>query len=330
LRFAVIGAGYWGPNIIRNVADLPVAQLAAVCDKLPDRLERVSRRYPSTRVTQDWTEILKDPFIDAVAVATPVSTHYALARQALLAGKHVFVEKPLAVRSDEAEDLTRLARRKGLVLMVDHVFVYSPAVQKIGEIIRSGQLGDLYYFDSVRVNLGLFQKDINVIWDLAPHDLSIMDFLLGSRPRSLSATAVKHIKRARLEDVAYITVRYANGLIGHVHVNWLAPAKIRRILIGGSKRMVVYDDTDPVEKVKVYDKGVMPLKTYRQVEYRLGDMWAPHLDSTEALRLALKHFVDCVRTGRRPLTDGDAGARVVRLLEASTRSARLGGREIPI
>lgn len=329
LRFGVIGAGYWGPNIIRNLAGLPNAQLRAVCDRIPARLNVVSQ-YPGVRITTDFSDILADSNIDAVAIATPVSSHYPIARQALEAGKHVFVEKPLTDRTTHAQRLVRLARNKNLRLMVDHIFVYSPAVQKIHRIIQSRQLGQLYYFDSVRINLGLFQKDVNVIWDLAPHDFSIMDFLVDRKPLSVSTTALKHIRKAGLEDIAYITVRYSDNFIGHVHVNWLAPAKIRLTLIGGSKQMVIYDDSNPIEKVKVYDKGVMQLKKSRQVEYRLGDMHAPHLEPGEPLRTALNHFIDCVRNGREPLTGGAAGVRVVRLLEAANRSMKSGGRCIPV
>jgi predicted dehydrogenase len=331
LRFGVVGAGYWGPNIIRNLADMPEALLSAVCDKLPERLEPVRRRYPAARLTSRVEDILSDPAIDAVAIATPISTHYPIAREALLAGKHVFVEKPLAQTGREARALAGLARRKKRTLMVDHVFIYSSPVQMIRRLIRTRQLGELYYFDSVRVNLGLFQKDANVLWDLAPHDLSIMDYLLDQDPQSISATAVKHIRGSGKEDVAYLTIRYPRGLIAHIHVNWLAPAKIRQILIGGAKRMVVYDDTHPSEKVKVYDKGVhLPSDVHRQVQYRLGDMRAPNLDTGEALRGALNHFVQCVSRGARPWSDGAAGVRVVEYLEAASRSILRRGREIAL
>ncbi len=329
LKTAVIGTGYWGPNIIRNLADMRDAALYAVCDRIPERLESVRKRFPSARLFTDHRVMLKDPELDAVAIATPVSTHYAIARDALLAGKHVFVEKPLTDRSVTARALTDLARKKRRVLMVDHVFLYSAPVRKIKELITTHKLGDIYYFDSVRVNLGLFQKDVNVIWDLAPHDMAIMDHVIDRRPQSVSATAMSHIKGSGKEDLAYITVRYPGQLLAHIHVNWLAPAKIRQILIGGAKRMVVYDDTDASEKIKVYDKGVSPVDVqHRQVEYRLGDMWAPNLDTSEALRRALGHFVDCIRSGHRPLTDGEAGTRIVRLLELADRSARSRGREL--
>jgi len=329
IRAGVIGTGYWGPNIIRNLADMRDAQLYAVCDRIPERLEHVQRRYPSAKTFTDYHQMLKDPALDAVAIATPVSTHYAIAKEALEAGKHVFVEKPLTDSTKRARVLTQLAKKKKRVLMVDHVFLYSAPVRKMKEVIDSGQIGDIYYFDSVRVNLGLFQKDVNVIWDLAPHDLAIMDYLIGARPLSVSATAVRHIKGSGKEDLAYITVRYPKQIIAHIHVNWLAPAKIRQILIGGAKRMIVYDDTNPSEKIKIYDKGINPVKSaFRQIDYRLGDMWAPNLDTGEALRRALGHFVDCIHHRRTPLTDGHAGTRVVKLLEMADRSARLHGKEI--
>jgi predicted dehydrogenase len=331
LRVGVIGTGYWGPNIIRNLADMRDTTLHAVCDRIPDRLHLVRKRYPSAKIFTDHRVMLKDPTLDAVAIATPVSTHYAIARDALEAGKHVFVEKPLTDKSATARALATLAKKKRRTLMVDHVFLYSAPVRKIKDLVRSGHLGEIYYFDSVRVNLGLFQKDVNVIWDLAVHDLAIMDHVIGPKPKSVSAIAVSHIKGSGKEDLAYITIRYPGQLLAHIHVNWLAPAKIRQILIGGAKRMVVYDDTNPSEKIKIFDKGVSPVnKAHRQVDYRLGDMWAPNLDMSEALRRALGHFVDCIRTGRKPLTDGDAGIRIVRLLESADRSARLRGREIPL
>jgi predicted dehydrogenase len=329
LRFGVIGAGYWGPNIIRNLAAMPETALHAVCDRRLERLEPVRRQFPLTQVTTQVEDIFSDPEIDAVAIATPVSTHHAIAREALLAGKHVFVEKPLTDNSADARDLIRLAQRKKRTLMVDHVFIYSPPVQMIKRLMRAGKLGEIYYFDSVRINLGLFQKDVNVLWDLATHDLSIMDYLLDQDPQSLSATAVKHIRGSGKEDLAYITIRYPKGLIAHIHVNWLAPAKIRQILIGGAKRMVVYDDTNPSEKIKLYDKGVQLVSNVnRQVEYRLGDMWAPHVDTGEALRRALQHFAWCVSKGKRPLSNGDSGLRVVEYLEAASRSAKARGRAI--
>lgn len=331
LRVGVIGTGYWGPNLVRNLADMRDAVLHAVCDRIPDRLVGIARRYPSAKLFTDHHEMLSDSTLDAVVIATPISTHYALANAALIAGKHVFVEKPLTDSSETARKLTELARKSRRILMVDHVFLYSAPVRKIKELVTSGKLGDIYYFDSVRVNLGLFQKDVNVIWDLAPHDLSIMDHVIGLKPKSISATAVSHIKGSGMEDLAYITVRYPKELIAHIHVNWLAPAKIRQILIGGAKRMVVYNDSDEPEKIKVYDKGISHVENqYRQIQYRLGDMWAPNLDIGEPLKRSLGHFVDCIRENRQPLTNGEAGTRVVRLLELADRSAKQRGKEISL
>ena len=330
LRMGVIGLGYWGPNLLRNIADVRELELRAVCDMVPDRLQAAARKYPTVIPMDSSNRLINDPSIDAVAIATPVSTHFALAKQALLAGKHVFVEKPLTNLSSKAAELTRIAKQKKRTLMVDHVFVYSPAVRKIKQIIESGELGDLYYFDSVRVNLGLFQKDVNVIWDLAPHDFSIMSYLLDRKPVSLTSTAVKHVRGSGLEDMAYITIRYPNQLIGHVHVNWLAPAKLRTVLIGGSKKMILYDDNHPSEKVKIYDKGIRQIGNQRQVEYRLGDMSSPHIEMSEALKIALIHFAECIATRRSPKSDGIAGTQVVQLLEAADYSAKHNGKEVSL
>jgi predicted dehydrogenase len=278
--------------------------------------------------------MLADPAVDAVAIATPVSTHFPLAKLALLAGKHVFVEKPFTATVDEGEELITLADERGLTLMVDHTFIYTSAVRKIHELISSGSLGDLYYYDSVRVNLGLFQSDVSVMWDLAVHDLSIMDFLLGKNPITVAATAVAHVS-GQPENMAYIICRFENNLIAHFHVNWLAPVKVRQTLICGSEKMVVFDDVDVSEKVKVYDKGIIlaeaePEVYQRHIGYRTGDMWAPRLDTIEALAVETQHFVDCVRSGDTPLSDGRAGLRVVKILEAATRSMASNGAPIEI
>ena len=327
---AVVGYGYWGPNLIRNFFDTPDCHVAAVCDLSPQRLATVGRRHPSVATTTDFDELLADPMVDAVAIATPVHTHAALARRALLAGKHVLIEKPITTSSAEAAELIALAAERGLVLMVDHTFVYTGAVRRIKQLIDTGELGQLYYYDSVRVNLGLVQHDVSVIWDLAVHDLSIMDYLLGQQPTGVSAVAATHFAGGTA-DVAYLTVQFADNLITHFHVNWLSPVKVRQVLIGGDRRMVLYDDIEPTEKVRVYDRGVRwndePAETRREslVGYRLGDMYAPVPDQTEALRTECGHFVECIRTGAAPLTDGAAGLRVVRLLEAAERSLRNGG-----
>ena len=332
LRIGVIGYGYWGPNLVRNFAALPDARVEVVCDRRPERLASLAGRYEGIRVTTDSQAVLDGSGVDAVVIATPVSTHFDLALQALRAGMHVLVTKPLAGTLAHAEQLVEEAARRRLVLLVDHTFVYTGAVRKIGELIDTGQLGQLYYYDSVRVNLGLFQHDVNVLWDLAAHDLSIMDYVLPFEPCAVAATAVAHLP-GQVENLAYLTCFFEEGFIAHFHVNWLAPVKIRRTMIGGAAQMIVYDDLEPSEKVKIYDKGVMMSDSDESiyqalVGYRTGDMWAPQLDPTEALLTEAKHFVRCIRESRRPITDGEAGLRVVRLLEAASESLRAGGRSI--
>ncbi|HEX8097012.1 MAG TPA: Gfo/Idh/MocA family oxidoreductase [Pyrinomonadaceae bacterium] len=334
LRVGVVGYGYWGPNLVRNFMEVPDSTVAAVCDVNAGRLERVSRRHPSVLVTTDYEELLADRGVDAVVLATPVSTHFRLAMRALERGKHVLVEKPLASTSEQALRLIEEAARRKLVLMVDHTFVYTGAVRAIREIVASKALGDVYYYDSVRVNLGLFQHDMNVIWDLAVHDLAIMDYVLPDMPAAVSATGISNIT-GQPENVAYITLFFPSQQIAHIHVNWLAPVKVRRTLIGGSEKMIVYDDLEPSEKVKVYDKGVTvsqrPEAVYEMlVSYRAGDMWAPRLDQTEALRTEAAHFVACVAEGERPETDGEAGLRIVRILEAAEQSLRERGRLVEL
>ena len=320
----VIGYGYWGPNLVRNFAEAPGSQVVAVSDLRPERLDLARRRYPVIETTTDYHDLLADARIDAIAIATPVSTHFELAMQVLQAGKHVWVEKPLAATSEQAIRLIGEADRRNRMLMVDHTFVYTGAVRKIRELVATNGLGDIYYYDSVRVNLGLFQHDVNVIWDLAVHDLSIMDYVLPSQPCAVSATGMSHVL-GEPENIAYLTLFFDNCLIAHIHVNWLAPVKVRRTLIGGSRKMIVYDDLEPSEKVKVYDKGITinesPESIYQMlIGYRTGDMWAPQLDMTEALRTEALHFIRCIEEGERPITDGEAGLRVVRILEAATQS----------
>jgi predicted dehydrogenase len=305
-----------------------------VSDLKQDRLDLVQRRYPGVEVTTDFQEILNHPNIDAVAISTPVSTHFPLALQALQSGKHVLVEKPMTTTSDDALRLIDEAERRKLILMVDHTFVYTGAVRKIRELIDKGSLGDIYYYDSTRVNLGLFQSDVDVIWDLAVHDLSIMDYILPSSPVAVSATGVGHVTGAT-ENIAYVTVFYDNSLIAHLNVNWLSPVKIRRTLIGGSKQMIVYDDIESSEKIKVYDKGVTVKNgdesRYKLlVSYRSGDIYSPQIDVTEALRIEAQHFADCIKTGKAPITDGHAGLRVVSVLEAATKSMKQQGRAVQL
>ena len=334
LGVAVVGYGYWGPNLVRNLVELPGAQVRWVCDLHADRLDLAARRYPGVGVTNDYDEVLGDPSVDVVAIATPLGTHYQLALAALRAGRHVLVEKPLTATSDEALRLIEEADRRGLVLFVGHTFVYTGAVRTIHDLVEKGMLGDLYYYDSVRVNLGLFQHDVNVMWDLAVHDLSILDYVVPETPVAVSAVAMSHIPQ-QPENIAYLTLTFESSFVAHLHVNWLAPAKVRRTLLGGSRQMIVYDDLEPSEKVRVYDRGI-DLVSDREavyellVSYRTGDVWAPQLDPTEALRTETAHFLRCVTDGERPLTGGEEGLRVVRILEAAATSARTGGRFTPI
>jgi predicted dehydrogenase len=331
LNVGVIGCGYWGPNLVRNFAELDCTRVLGVSDLRPERLTMARRRHTGLRTVADYHELMLDPAIEALAIATPVSSHYELALEALRAGKHVLVEKPLTTTSRQASHLISEAAERKLTLMVDHTFVYTGAVLKIRELVAQAALGDLYYYDSVRINLGLFQSDVNVLWDLAAHDLSIMDYVLPSRPIAVSATGSGHVP-GKPENIAYMTVFFADSLIAHIHVNWLAPVKIRRTLISGSLKMIVYDDLEPSEKLKVYDRGItlgehIDSEQVRQmrVSYRTGDMWSPQLDMTEALRREISHFADCVQTGQVPITDGAAGRRVVRILEAATRSMAARG-----
>jgi predicted dehydrogenase len=328
----VVGYGYWGPNLVRNFCEASGSRVVAVSDRRRERLALVQARYPGVKVVIDPAELINDPRVDAVAIATPVSTHFPLAMQALEAGKHVLVEKPLANSSAEGVRLIAEAERRRLVLMVDHTFVYTGAVRKIKALVESGQLGNLYYYDSVRVNLGLFQHDVNVIWDLAVHDLAIMDYVLPDRPHAVSVSGIAHVPGQPV-NVAYLTCFFPRNLIAHFHVNWLAPVKIRRTLIGGDRQMIVYDDLEPDQKVTVYDKGITlnnePDSVYHlMVNYRAGDMWAPRVDRTEALHSEVLHFIECIRGGEQPVTDGQAGLRVVRILEAADRSLASAGQQI--
>lgn len=334
IQVGVAGFGYWGPNLVRNFMEAPDATVRTVSDPRPERLEVVRSRYPSVEVTREFDRMIADPAIDAVAIATPVRTHFDLAWRALTAGKHVLVEKPLAERVEDAERLAAEADARGLVLMVDHTFVYSGAVRKIRELVSRNELGQLYYFDSVRINLGLVQHDVNVLWDLAVHDLSIMDYIIGTTPLAVAASGANHIS-GRPTNIAYLTCYFDNNVIAHVHANWLAPVKVRRTLISGDRKMIVYDDLEPSEKVKVYDRGFTvssdPADMYELlVGYRTGDMWAPQIDSTEALRTEVKHFVDCIQQRTRPLTDGNAGVRIVRLLAAADASLQAKGAPVEL
>jgi len=335
IRIGVIGYGYWGPNLVRNCFEAAGAQVACVSDLRADRLELLSHRFPTVKTTRDCRELIEDPSIDAVAIATPVSTHYDLALHALREGKHVLVEKPLASDTNQVRHLMEVAQQRNRVLMVDHTFVYTGAVRKIRELVESGSLGEIYYYDSVRVNLGLFQHDVNVLWDLAVHDLSIMDYVLPFRPCAVSATGLSHVPGGT-ENIAYLTLFFEGSQMAHIHANWLAPVKLRRTLIGASRKMIVYDDLDQAEKIKVYDKGITlnqqnPEKLYQMlVGYRTGDMLAPQVDGTEALRREIDHFLHCIREQEEPVTGGAAGLRVVEILQAASQSMAQRGRPVEL
>lgn len=330
VNLAIVGLGYWGPNLARNFSEVENCRLVMVCDTRRERLEEIRRRYPFVEITTSYDDIVNNPAIDAVALATPVSTHHELAKRALRSGKHVLVEKPLAASVREAEDLIETAESTRRLLMVDHTFLYTGSVRKMKELVSSGQLGDLYYFDSVRISLGLFRPDVNVIWDLAPHDFSIACHLIGEEPLTVSALA-RGIGETELECLAYVTLGFRDGIIAHIHVSWLSPVKIRRIIVGGSRKMIIYDDVEPSEKIKVYDRSVEfdPTKeSPLQPTYRLGDTHLPKLEQDEALRVEAEHFIDCVLNDTIPLTDAPSGLAVVKILEACDTSVREGGREV--
>jgi len=322
VKFGVIGYGYWGPNIVRNLGSLEGCSVTAVCDQSPVARKRAQAAYPHLQVLSDPNEVVTSASIDAVAVITPVWTHHELAKAALENGKHVFVEKPFTNSTQQAEELIELAARKNLKIMVDHTFLFTGAVKKIKQLLDDGTLGQLYYYDSTRVNLGLFQHDVNVIWDLAPHDLSIMDHLIKKDPEAVVATGQSHLNGH--EDIAFITAYYPDNVIAHVNVNWLSPVKVRTTLIGGEKKMLVWNDLEVDEKIKVYDKGVNVTSQqglYRLlVSYRSGDMWSPQIEQSEALRTELGYFVRCIKQDEMPLNDGSAGLRIVKMLEAATES----------
>jgi predicted dehydrogenase len=330
IRIGVIGYGYWGPHLVRNFHSLEGCEVTVVCDKSAEALGRVKRTHPSVQVTSDTCEALSATNVDAIAVVTPVWTHFELAKMALENGKHVFVEKPFTATAAQAEQLIELADRKKLQIMVDHTFLFTGAVRKIRQLIEEGTLGKLYYYDSTRVNLGLFQHDVNVIWDLAPHDLSIMDYLIKDNPATVIATGAKHLNG--FEDMAYITFYFQDNMIAHINVNWLSPVKVRTTLIGGEKKMVVWNDLDADEKIKIYDKGVDVTNgkgVYELlVSYRSGDMWAPSIYQTEALGIETKYFIDCISKNERPFNDGMAGLRVVKMLEAADKSLKERGEPI--
>ena len=323
VRVGIIGLGYWGPKLLRNFSGLAQVEVSACADLDRTKREKIRLYHPGAYFTDDFRDLVQRE-LDAVVIATPPATHYQIAWAALTAGKHVFVEKPLTTKYREAQYLVQVAKKKKRVLMVDHVFLYSPPVQLMKTLIKSGTLGTINYFDSMRVNLGVFQSDTNVLWDLACHDLSILEYLIPERPVRIACFASSHMK-SRLEDIAYITLKYRSDFIAHININWLAPTKIRRIIIGGSKKMVVYDEGNVEEKIKIYDKGVLirpRLKYAARVNYRVGDVVAPYVSADEPLARVTRHFIDCILTKRTPLSDGTAGAHVVKLLEKAELSLK--------
>jgi len=331
---AVIGYGYWGPNLVRNFANTDGAHIVAVGDQDLGKLTLASRRHPGITTTTEFCDLLTDDRIDAIAIATPVRSHYKLALAALRAGKHVFLEKPLAQTSDQVRHLIEEADRRKLILMVDHTFLYTPAVQKIRELIMGGSLGEIYYYNGIRASLGLFQSDVNVIWDLAVHDISIIQYIFNENPVAVSATGACHVMGTHA-NMAHMTLFFQSSCIAHISVNWLSPVKVRQTYIGGSRKMIVYDDLETTEKIKIYDKGITVRRAEEdahqfRIGYRAGDVWAPHLPVKEALQTEAEHFVSCVRTGASPISNGMTGLQVVEILEATSRSIAAQGNPVAL
>lgn len=330
ISVGIVGYGYWGPNFVRNFSEIDNVELKYICDLQPANLERHRSRYKTVNFISDYTVLIEDKDLDAIVIATPVDSHFALAKQALQAGKHVLLSKPMCRTSAQCEELIAIAAEKGLVLMVDHTFVYHGPVRLIKQLIDDGELGTLLYLSSTRINLGLFQNDVNVIWDLGAHDFSLLDYLIGRAPKRIQAIGKSHTE-TRIEDVAFMTMEFEDDFIAHFHVSWLSPVKIREMLIGGTRKMLAFDDHKPIEKVRIYDKGIELLskppetETARYkalVQYRHGEMKAPVYDMTEALKFETLHFVDCIANKKVPLTDGHSGLRVVRLLELAEESIK--------
>ncbi len=333
INIGVIGYGYWGPHIVRNFSSIEEVRTVSVCDVDPHALERAKKTYEHLKIFTDYRDIVTSKDVDVVAIITPVVTHFALAKEALQNGKHIFVEKPFTLKVSEAEELIELADKKRLKIMVDHTFLFTGAVRKIKALIDDNMLGGLCYYDSTRINLGLFQHDVNVVWDLAPHDLSIMDYLIKEKPVAISAIGARHFGQ-KLENIAYIVAHFNNNMIAHFNINWLSPVKIRTALIGGEKKMLLWNDLETNEKIKVYDKGVRIENKegiYKLlVEYRSGDMWSPRIDHTEALKLETEYFIDCILNNKTPINDGEAGLRIVRMLEAADKSLKDKGNQVKL
>lgn len=329
INFAVIGYGYWGPNIVRNLISQKEAQVKTVCDVSPKALHKAKELYPGIALSRDYKKAIKSTQIDAVAIVTPVSTHFPLAKMALENGKHIFIEKPFTTTVNQAEELIKIAKKNKCQIMVDQTFIFTGAVGKIKEIIDGNVLGELNYYDSTRASLGLFQHDVNVIWDLAPHDFSIIDYIIKNKPLSLTAQGVDHVGHGR-ENIAYITLHYEHNLIVHINVNWLSPVKIRTTFIGGKKKMLLWDDLATDEKIKIYDKGINVDNKENinklKVEYRSGDMFSPRVDHAEALKKELEYFIQCLKKGKTPINNGHSGLRVVKMLELADQSLKNNGK----
>ncbi len=331
---AIVGAGYWGPNFIRNFSTIPESTIQYVCDLDKKRLKKINQLYPNIKTTTKFQDVLNSKKVQGVIIATPVKTHFPLAKMALEAGKHVLVEKPMTAKVEDAKVLVSIAEKKKTVLMVDHTFVYHPAVQKMKQLILKKEIGELFYFDSVRTNLGLFQNDTNVLWDLATHDLSIMDYLLNQNPTEIIAIGASHIRKD-IENVVYVTVRYPGSLLGHIHVNWLAPVKLRTILLSGYQKMIAYNDMEPIEKIKIYDRSIRYKQNQENISwskyrYRVGNIESPHIGDEEALHVLCEHFVECILGNAKPITGGEAGLRIVTMLEAAQQSLTKNGQPVPM
>jgi predicted dehydrogenase len=334
LKVGVVGCGYWGPNLIRNFTQLDGSEVLICADLREERLAHMKRLYPGLETTQNYKDILVREDIEAIVIATPPPTHHGIAMEALTAGKHLFVEKPLGISSAQCEEMVAEAKKRKLKLMTGHTFVYTAAVNKVKELIEAGELGDILYISTTRVNLGIFQEDINVVWDLAPHDVSILNYILDSTPDSVAAHGHSYI-RGNVEDVAFLTFRYPKSILTHVHVSWLNPNKIRSTTVVGSKKMLVYDDVSSLEKIRIYDKGVTVQPHYDtfgefQLSYRFGDIFIPKLDDSEPLKVASQHFIDCIRKDLTPRSSGVDGLNVVRVIEASNESLRNSGNLITL
>jgi predicted dehydrogenase len=332
MNVAVIGIGYWGPNLVRNFVNHPSVDKVFCYDIDEKRSSHICEEFPKVTKASSYEEILNNPDIEAVAIATPVATHFHLAQQALEHGKHAFIEKPFTSSVQDATTLIDLAHKKKLKLMVDHIFAYNGAIRKIKKIINSGEIGEIMYFDAVRINLGLFQHDVNVVWDLAPHDLSIMDYLLPEKPRAVSAVGISHF--SPYEDIAYLTLLFNHNCIAHLHVNWLSPVKVRNIIIGGTNKMICFNDTEATEKIKIYNKGVdVTTKEgiYKTlIQYRTGDVLIPQFDTSEPLTNVVAEFIDSIEKNKNPITDGTAGLHIVQILEAAQKSIKADGAVVPL